>query len=68
MARDTNGTYTLEFGSPSNVQPGTTIQSAWANGTLDDIADALTNSLDRQGRGGMLAPFKFANGLQTECA
>ena len=66
MARDTNGTYTLEFGSPSNVQPGTTIQSAWANGTLDDIAEALTNSLDRQGRGGMLAPFKFANGLQTE--
>ena len=66
MARDTNGTYTLEFGSPSNVLPGTTIQSAWANGTLDDIAEALTSSLDRNGRGGMLAPFKFAAGTVNE--
>ena len=31
---------------------------------MTDIAsDELTNSLDRNGRGGMLGPFKFADGL-----
>jgi hypothetical protein len=29
---------------------------------MDDIAIALSDSLDRYGRGGMLAPFKFADG------
>jgi hypothetical protein len=29
---------------------------------MDDVASALTDSLDRQGRGGMLAPFRFADG------
>jgi hypothetical protein len=38
------------------------ISTSWANPTLSDIAAELTNSLDRQGRGGMLAPFKFADG------
>ncbi|QSQ14034.1 hypothetical protein [Myxococcus landrumensis] len=41
---------------------GTTISSAWANNTLGDISTELTNSLDRQGRGGMLAPLKLVNG------
>ncbi len=29
---------------------------------MDDVADALSDSLDRYGRGGMLAPFKFFDG------
>ena len=37
----------------------------WANTTLDDIQQGLTDSLDRQGRGGMLAPFKFFDGSVT---
>jgi hypothetical protein len=31
---------------------------------MDDIAEALSASLDRYGRGGMLAPFKFADGTR----
>src|SRR4051812_2762661 len=61
MARDINGNYTLPAGNP--VQPDTEIQSAgWANPTLADIASALTDSLSRTGQGGMLAPFKNADG------
>ena len=60
MARDSAGNYSLPPGNP--VQPGTTIETNWANTTMDDVAQALTDSLDRNGRGGMLAPFKFADG------
>ena len=60
MPRDSNGNYTLPAGNP--VTPGTVIESVWANTTMDDIATALTNSLDRYGNGGMLAPFAFADG------
>src|SRR6185312_3210721 len=35
---------------------------SWANHTLSDIGSEVTNSLDRQGRGGMLAPLKATNG------
>jgi len=50
----------LMRGNP--VQSGDVVSSTWANSTLDDVADALTDSLDREGRGGMLAPFRFADG------
>ncbi len=60
MARDSNGNYQLPAGNP--VISGTTISSAWANTTMADIANALTDSLDRQGRGGMLAPLRFSDG------
>ena len=62
MARDANGVYTLPL---PDVQANTTIQSVWANTTMDDIATALTDSLDRQGRGGMLAPFQFSDGAEA---
>lgn len=62
MPRDTTGDYILPSGNP--VAPGTIIQSAWANTTMEDVAEALTNSLDRNGRGGMLAPFKFFDGSE----
>jgi hypothetical protein len=60
MPRDSNGNYTLPAGNP--VVTGTVIATAWANPTLGDVANEMTNSLDRQGRGGMLAPFKFLDG------
>jgi len=41
------------------------IQSAWANTTLSDIAASITDSLDRNGRGGMLAPFENASGTEA---
>src|SRR5262245_60091314 len=44
MPRDVNGVYTLPAGNP--VQAGTVIDPNWANTTLNDIADALTDSLD----------------------
>jgi hypothetical protein len=44
------------------VAAGEFIVAEWANETLDDLASAMTDSLDRYGRGGMLAPFKFLDG------
>lgn len=61
MPRDASGNYTLPAGNP--VITGTPIETAWANPTLGDVATEMTNSLDRNGRGGMLAPFRFADGL-----
>lgn len=60
MARDSSGNYVLPSSNP--VVTLTTIASGWANGTMVDIASALTESLDRQGRGAMLAPLKAASG------
>jgi len=63
MPRDANGNYTLPAGNP--VVTGTTIETAWANPTMDDIKQALTDSLDRYGRGGMQAPFRFVDGTNS---
>lgn len=60
MPRNSSGTYTLPSGNP--VVTGTTITSTWANATMTDLGAEITNSLDRNGRGGMLAPFKVADG------
>lgn len=59
-SRNSSGTYTLPGGNP--VVTGTSISSAWANSTLGDLATEITNSLDRQGRGPMLAPLRLAAG------
>jgi hypothetical protein len=63
MPRNLSGVYTLPAGNP--VVPGTTIDAAWANSTLEDISNELTNSLSRTGAGGMLAPFRIADGNVT---
>jgi len=63
MPRNSSGVYTLPSGNP--VVPGTTIDAAWANDTMEDMANELTNSLSRTGAGGMLAPFRIANGTVT---
>ena len=60
MPRNASGTYSLPAGNP--VVPGTTIQASWANNTMDDLANEITNSLSRTGAGGMLAPFRIADG------
>lgn len=48
MSRNGNGTYNLPVGNP--VVSGTTISSAWANSTLNDIATALTGSVASDGQ------------------
>lgn len=60
MPRNSTGVYTLPPSNP--VVPFTTVATSWANPTLSDIGQALTDSLDRTGRGGMLAPFKIFDG------
>lgn len=61
MPRDISGNYTLPPGNP--VIPNDIIASSWANPTMSDIASALTDSLSRTGAGGMLVPFKNADGI-----
>ena len=60
MPRNASGVYTLPAGNP--VVSSTPIETSWANPTLTDIGDEITNSLDRQGRGGMLVPFQNVDG------
>lgn len=62
--RNSTGQYSLPAGNP--VVSGTTISSSWANNTLADLSVEMTNSLDRQGRGGMLAPLKLSNGSASQ--
>lgn len=61
MPRNSSGVYSLPSGV-NPVVPSTIIATSWANPTLTDIASEITNSLDRNGRGGMLAAFKIADG------
>jgi hypothetical protein len=65
MPRNVSGTYTLPL---PPVVPATVIQAAWANTTTDDIAQGITDSLDRQGRGGMIAPFRLVDGAAASPA
>src|SRR5262252_197699 len=60
MPRDTSGNYTLPPENP--VFPNDTIETAWANDTMTDLGSALTDSLSRSGKGGMLVPLKFNDG------
>jgi hypothetical protein len=64
MPRDSSGTYTLPP-AYNPVDSGTTITSAWANGTFNDVATALTDSLDRNGRGGMAGVFQNFDGTEN---
>lgn len=59
MSRDSSGNYT----SPStSFVTGTTISSSVMNGKLDDLGNEITNSLDRNGKGGMLARMRGVDG------
>jgi len=60
-SRNSSGTMSLY--TPGNpVTTGSTISSSWANNTLNDIASEVTNSLDRNGRGAMLAQLQSYSG------
>jgi hypothetical protein len=59
MPRNVNGDYTLPL---PPVEPGEIIEADWANTTLADIEQAITDSLDRYGRGSMVGPFYFSDG------
>ena len=48
MSRNGSGIYTLPNTNP--VVPGSTIATTWANGTMSDIAAALTGSLAADGQ------------------
>ena len=58
MSRNGSGTYTLPAGNP--VVTGTTISSVWANSTLSDIANALTNSVAADGQTPMSGALNMA--------
>jgi len=60
MPRDGSGNYTLPPGNP--VVGHETIEANWANTTMADVEAALTDSLSRNGNGGMLVPFRFSDG------
>lgn len=59
-SRNSGGTYTLPSGT--TVTSGTTITSTWANTLTADLQTEVTSSLDRSGRGAMLAPLKLSSG------
>jgi hypothetical protein len=54
MSRNGNGIFNLPAGNP--VQTGTTISSTWANNTLSDIANALTQSIAADGQTTITGP------------
>lgn len=60
MPRDGSGNYTLPAGNP--VVTGTTIDVAWANPTMSDIALQLNNVLTKDGVVGPSGPFLLADG------
>ncbi len=54
MSRNGSGTYNLPAGNP--VVTGTTVTSTWANSTMTDIANALTQSVSADGQTPMSGP------------
>lgn len=60
MPRNSSGTYSLPAGNP--VVTATVISSTWANTTMTDLGNALTDSLSRSGDGGMTAPLGLDDG------
>ena len=60
MPRDSNGIMTLPPTNP--VVPDTIISVNWANPTLEDIADEITNSLPRNGAAPMTGSLKGPDG------
>jgi hypothetical protein len=57
--RNSSGTYSLP---QSPFISGTVINSSTMNSQFGDIAQSLTDSLDRNGKGGMLSPLRVPNG------
>lgn len=66
MPRDTNGTYTKPAGTTAVT--GQIISSSAYNNLANDEADALTDSLSRSGKGGMLADLSMGGKKITNLA
>lgn len=62
-SRNAGGTYSLPSGNP--VVAGTAITATWANTTLSDLGTEMTDSLNRSGKGAMLAPLQLSNGTAS---
>lgn len=54
MSRDSGGTYTLPAGNP--VAEDTLIDAAWANATMSDLGNEMSNTLHKDGRVAMTGP------------
>jgi len=63
MSRNGSGTYTLPAGNP--VVTGTTITSSWANTTMQNIADGLTQSVASDGQTPMSGALNMATNKIT---
>jgi hypothetical protein len=63
MPRDSNGNYSLPAGNP--VAAGEIVDADWANDTMNDIAEALNDSLSRSGDGGMQVALEFSDGTES---
>ena len=63
MSRNGSGTYTLPAGNP--VVTGTTIASTWANTTLSDIQNALTQSVAADGQTPITGALQMGNNKVT---
>lgn len=66
MPRNSSGQYFLPVGNP--VISGDVIRSEWANTTMSDLAQSITDSLDRDGLGAMRAPLRLVDGTATKPA
>lgn len=69
MPRDSGGTYTLPAGNP--VAADTLIDAAWANSTLADIGNEMSNTLHKDGRVAMTGPLVLStrgSPLDTDAA
>lgn len=66
MARDSQGNYTLPLGTL--VKAGDTVLVSQHNPAMQDIEQALTKSLARDGRGEMQAPLKMGGNRVTNMA
>ena len=58
MSRNGSGTYNLPAGNP--VVTGTTVTSTWANSTMSDISNALTQSVAADGQTPMTGALNMA--------
>lgn len=66
MSRNGSGTYTLPAGNP--VVTGTSIASTWANTTMTDLANALTDSVAADGQTTMTGNLQMGNNKITGLA
>lgn len=68
MPRNVSGVYTLPAAAGNPVVSATSIEPDWANQTLNDVADALTASLPRDGAAPMTGPLLLSGNAAVALA